>query len=101
MRKYLIAATLITMAAVTAQAAGEASRVVIYDRIATSVTAAPAPSTDLWITTRDLTRATRFVIKPQGVCRDQLCFPLPKARKAEFIAKKGSTTWFNLSEFGK
>ena len=101
MGKYLIAATLITMAAATAQATGEASRVIIYDRIATSVTAAPAPSTDLWITTRDLARATRFVIKPQGVCRDQLCFPLPKARKAEFIAKKGSTTWFNLTEFAK
>lgn len=101
MRKYLLAATLITMAAVIAQAAGEASRVIIYDRIATSVAAAPAPSTDLWITTKGLARATRFVIKPQGVCRDQLCFPLPKARKAEFIAKKGSTTWFNLSEFAR
>ena len=101
MRKYLLAATMIVMSAVAAQAAGEDSHVIIYDRIATSVAAAPAPSTDLWITTKDLTRATRFVIKPQGVCRDQLCFPLPKARKAEFLAKKGSTTWFNLSEFAK
>jgi hypothetical protein len=46
-------------------------------------------------------RATRFVIKPQGVCRDELCFPLPKNRKAEFVSKKGATTWFNLSEFAK
>ncbi len=28
----------------------------------------------------DLKRATRFEVKPQGVCRDELCFPLPKAR---------------------
>src|SRR5713101_8105409 len=58
-------------------------------------------STDLWITTNDLLRATRFVIKPQGVCRDELCFPLPKNRKADFISKKDATTWFNLSEFAK
>lgn len=101
MCKYLLVATMIAISAIAARAAGEASRVIIYDRIATSVTAAPAPSTDLWITTKDLARATRFVIKPQGVCRDQLCFPLPKARKAEYISKKGPTTWFNLSEFAR
>lgn len=101
MRKYLLAITLIATFAVAAQALSEDSHVVIYDGIATTVTSAPAASTDLWITTKDLARATRFVIKPQGVCRDQLCFPLPKNRKAEFIAKKGSTTWFNLSEFAR
>jgi hypothetical protein len=26
---------------------------------------------------------------------------LPKARKAEFITKRGSVTWFNLSEFAR
>ena len=41
------------------------------------------------------------MIKPQGVCRDELCFPLPKNRKAEFVTKKGATTWFNLSEFAR
>ena len=55
----------------------------------------------VWRINSDLTRATRFVIKPQGVCRDLLCFPLPRNRKAEFIAKRGSTTWFNLSEFAR
>ena len=92
---------MIAVCAIAAQALRENSYVVIYDGIATSVIAAPATSPNLWITTNDLARATRFVIKPQGVCRDQLCFPLPKTRKAEFIAKKGSTTWFNLSEFAK
>jgi hypothetical protein len=75
--------------------------VVVYDGIATQVSAAVEPSSDLWVTMRDLTRATRFVVKPQGVCRDLLCFPLPSNRKAEFIAKRGSTTWFNLSEFAR
>lgn len=84
---------------VAAIAADQDKRVVIYDGIATEVLVAPGSSNDLWITTSDLTRATRFAIKPQGVCRDELCFPLPKNRKAEFVLKKGATTWFNLSQF--
>ena len=99
MVKYLFnSAIVITSLVVTAYAG---TLVVIYDGFPTEVTAAPEASTDLWITTDDLARATRFVIKPQGVCRDQFCFPLPKTRKAEFIAKKGSATWFNLSEFAR
>src|SRR5207253_7019774 len=86
---------------VAARATDQNSRTVIYDGVATEVSAAPEPSSDLWITTTDLTRATRFVIKPQGVCRNELCFPLPKNRKAEFVSKKGGTSWFNLSEFAR
>ena len=101
MFRYLVMVVIVAMQAIAAQAAGQNSPTVIYDGIATEVSAAPETSSDLWITTSDLTRATRFVIKPQGVCRDQLCFPLPKTRKAEFISKKGSTTWFNLAEFAR
>jgi hypothetical protein len=103
------AATAVALAfAVTAVSAQNApaprkkdGRVVIYDGVSTEVVAAPEPSKDLWVTTEDLARATRFVIKPQGVCRDELCFPLPKARRAAFIATKHSVTWFNLSEFAR
>jgi hypothetical protein len=101
MLKYLFTAAIIMVLTVAVEATGENVRVVIYDGVATEVTAGLGPSTDLWVTTKDLTRATRFVIKPQGVCRDQLCFPLPKSREGEFISKKGSTTWFNLSGFAR
>ena len=101
MIKSLFMLAAIATTVVTARAADQDARVVIYDGVATAVSAAPAASSDLWITTGDLSRATRFVIKPQGVCRDELCFPLPKNRKAEFVSKKGATTWFNLSAFAK
>jgi hypothetical protein len=101
MIKYLFILAIVTTWVVAAQAVDQNARVVIYDGLATEVSAAFDSSNDLWITTGDLTRATRFVIKPQGVCRDELCFPLPKNRKAEFVSKKGAATWFNLSEFAK
>ena len=101
MIKSLFMLGVITTCAFAARGADQNTRVVIYDSVATEVSAAPAASSDLWITTSDLTRATRFAIKPQGVCRDELCFPLSKSRKAEFVSRKGTTTWFNLSEFAK
>ena len=76
---------------------------VVYDDKATDISnARTQDGTDqLWITTHDLTRATRFEVKPQGVCRDELCFPLPKARKQEFLEKKpgASDELFNLTAF--
>lgn len=100
MIRYLLLLVIATFA-ITARASDAKTRVVIYDGVATEVSPIQGSSNDLWITTSDLNRATRFVIKPQGVCRDELCFPLPKNRKAEFVLKKGATTWFNLSEFAK
>ena len=100
MIKCLFTVAIVATCAFAARAADQNTRVVIYDGVATEVSAAPEAS-DLWITTGDLARATRFVIKPQGVCRDELCFPLPKNRNAEFVSKKGAVTWFNLSEFAK
>lgn len=101
MAKELFGALIVAASVMTASVMGQKTRMVIYDGVATEVAVAPDSSTELWITTNDLTRATRFVIKPQGVCRDELCFPLPKNRKAEFVSKKGGTTWFNLSEFAR
>jgi hypothetical protein len=102
MRIYSIAiAAVILGLAGVAQAADSGRRVVIYDNTATEVVASSEPSEDLWITTRDLGRATKFEIKPQGVCRDELCFPLPKDKKDRFVVKKASGAWFNLTEFAR
>jgi len=85
--------------ATSSSAADKVRTVVIYDGRPTDVSASAESSKDLWITMDDLKRATGFVVKPQGVCRDELCFPLPAKRKDEFISKKGKDTWFNLSAF--
>jgi hypothetical protein len=75
---------------------------VVYDDMATQVDA-QEDNNQLWVTTSDLTRATRFAVKPQGVCRDELCFPLPKTRQQEFLrgdqGKGKGTAWFNLTAF--
>ncbi len=98
-RLMLCAAVLWLGVAAISPATRAAGRTVIYDGKVTVIETAPIPSNDLWITTADLSSATGFVIKPQGVCREELCFPLPKSRRSEFVSKQGPVTWFNLTAF--
>jgi hypothetical protein len=79
----------------------ETRATVIYDDVATEVNPAQEEAGQLWITTADLERATRFEVKPQGVCRDQLCFPLPKTRAQEFVRKDSGKNWFNMTAFAQ
>lgn len=103
----IICAALICLAAAVASRAAEPGRrTVIYDGVVTEVSTPPASfagsgPADLWVTLADLKRASGFVIKPQGVCRDELCFPIPRGRRNSFLSKRGPVTWFNLSEFAR
>ena len=100
LRNFIFIASAFLFAAVVSYAASQTRAIVIYDGVATEVAAAEA-SADFWVTMKDLTRATRFVVKPQGICRDELCFPIPKGKKSDFVAKKSSVEWFNLSAFAR
>lgn len=89
----------ILLLATVSAAAKEVRATIVYDDTATDITAAREEAGQLWISTADLKRATRFEVKPQGVCRDELCFPLPKTRQQEFIRKTPPVTWFNMTAF--
>jgi hypothetical protein len=100
---FVYCALLCLLAAASALTVEAGVRLVIYDNRETEVAPPPAPlaADDLWVKLADLKRATGFVIKPQGVCRDELCFPIPRGRRAAFLSRQGSITWFNLSEFAR
>jgi hypothetical protein len=109
MSKYIffVCVSMLFIMAIAASSKAETGRrIIIYDGVITEIGAPPASlpaskSPDLWVKLADLKRATRFEVKPQGICRDELCFPIPKPRKQAFLAKRGSVTWFNLSEFAR
>jgi hypothetical protein len=83
------------------QGAEAVRRTILYEDAATELgPGLPGPQ-DLWVTTAELTRATRFVLKPEGVCRDELCFPIPRPRTAEFLKTVSKVAWFNLSAFAR
>jgi hypothetical protein len=97
-----IIATMALIATLSVVAVAKETRAtIVYDDVATQLDRVNVDAGQLWITTADLTRATGFVIKPQGVCREELCFPLPKARKAEFVRQENGVDWFSLSAFAQ
>jgi AhpC/TSA family protein len=103
-KKFLpIIALSLLVAPFVSGATVSSKRTIIFDGKATEVStpSAAMPANDLWITAAELTRATGFEVKPQGVCRKELCFPLPSARKSEFLVKHGNVQWFNLSAFAR
>jgi hypothetical protein len=53
---------------------------------------------NLWLSLEDLTAATGWERKPQGLCRGELCVPIPPDRKAAFISPDDR---FNLAEFAR
>jgi hypothetical protein len=92
---------LILMLTALSSTAKELRTTIVYDDAATELTSTREDAGQLWITTADLKRATRFEVKPQGVCRDELCFPLPKAKQETFIHKDAGKTWFNMTAFAE
>lgn len=69
---------------------------VIYDDVATELSAR-VESGHLWINSGDLSRATRFELKAQGLCQGELCYPLPPSGKSEFLHDESGKSWFNLT----
>lgn len=82
-------------------AAKELRTTIVYDDVATDINAAGEEGDQLWITTDDLKRATRFEVKPQGVCRDELCFPLPKSKQQSLLREDSGKRLFNLIAFAE
>jgi hypothetical protein len=40
----------------------------------------------LWLSAREAEAATGWVVKPQGLCKGEVCVPLPAGREREFVS---------------
>jgi len=78
-----------------------AETTVIYDEAVSKLESAVPEKEDLWLTTADLTRASRFVLKPKGACLDELCVPITKGRERAFLRRASGTDYFNLAELAR
>src|SRR5262245_1560763 len=47
---------------------------------------ARADGENLWISAPELEAATGWSMKPEGLCRDDICLPVPREQAAEFVA---------------
>jgi len=71
---------------------------VLYDERAFATQGERIEAGELWLSAGDLHGATGWQMKPEGICRDERCVPIPPARRSEFLAPDGG---FNLSAFAR
>lgn len=77
-----------------------AAATVLYQESETQ-TEARAEGPELWLTLPALTAVSGWELKPEGVCQDETCVPVPASRRAALIRTDTSGTLFNLTEFAR
>jgi hypothetical protein len=75
------------------------SIVVIFGDRSPQDCTAVAEGSNLWIDEGDLARVSDWELKKEGVCKADVCVPIPVARQAEFIRDDGRK--FNLAAFAR
>src|SRR5262245_15539029 len=58
---------------------------IITDETTTETEKGRSDGLDLWIGAPDAERATGWTLKPEGLCRDEICVPVPAGREAAFV----------------
>ncbi|MCG8637800.1 MAG: hypothetical protein MI863_28495 [Desulfobacterales bacterium] len=58
-------------------------------------------SDNLWIRTDELEGSTGFSLTPHGVCREDLCIPLPGGDEPAMVCSRRNRDWFNYSALAR
>ena len=60
---------------------------VIYHGCTTVVETPQPGGDDLWLTLEDLDKVAGWTLKPEGVCKGEVCVPIPLGRDLEFLCE--------------
>ena len=71
---------------------------IIFGDKASQAPSASPQGDNLWLSLEDLRQATGWELKPEGVCKGDLCVPLPPRRRDEFVRPDHA---FNLAAFAR
>lgn len=61
------------------------TQTVLYGALETEIAGAAADQGRLWIPLDELERSTGWTAKPQGLCRGEVCVPVPAASRAAWL----------------
>src|SRR5258708_12655301 len=74
-----------------------AAATIIHDDQPLHFERAIADSNAVWLDAAELKQLAGWELKPQGICRGDLCVPIPPGRESEFASKHDGATWLNFS----
>jgi hypothetical protein len=79
-----------------------ANATVLYQDRETQLAGARIEGEALWLTLPELTAVSGWELKPEGVCKDEICVPVPEARRDALLRGGPSgQALFNLTEFAR
>jgi hypothetical protein len=61
-----------------------------------AIEGARSDSANLWVPVAEL-RKLGWELRPEGVCRGDLCVPIPRGRERDFVHEDGGVRRFNVS----
>jgi hypothetical protein len=67
----------------------------------TTVPQALVAGDDVWLTRAGLLDATGWEVKPEGLCRDAACIPLPPAPAATILSDHDDERWFSVTAIAR
>ena len=70
---------------------------VLYQDLETRTDGARPTADGLWVPLSELKALTGWELKPEGVCKDEVCVPVPDARRHALIRDEE----FSLTEFAR
>ena len=70
---------------------------ILYQDRETRTDAARSAADELWVSLSELKAVSGWELKPEGVCKDEVCVPVPDTRRDELI--RGEE--FSLTEFAR
>lgn len=74
---------------------------ILYESKTTSISTVMSTDDDVWLRLSDLTGSTGWEVKPEGICRDEMCIMVPDNVMSSIVYEKGEETWFNLAGFAR
>jgi hypothetical protein len=72
---------------------------ILYRARETTLENATGKGEEVWLPLADLAGATGWALKPQGLCLGEVCVPVPRERRAEWLDEGRGR--FNLTAFAR
>lgn len=70
---------------------------VLHEQRETSIANAVHESGKLWLAAADIARATGWELKPEGLCRGEICLPLRPGQRADIVRGGGDDERIDLA----
>jgi len=94
---FLGASLLASLCTVT----GVHAATVIYQGVVTEIAQTLPDANDLWVAPADFTKVNGFVLKDEGLCREEVCIPLRQADDSDLFVKRNGKKWLSLTQFAR